>query len=204
MFFRIVVRALLSTFLVIALASTAAAQNTANGDVAFGWGPTVSGDYNLTKGWFFSFSKPVREAVSVVVDAQGQYGSFENTDFGIEINMDGKLHGFMGGVRFTPPTTNQRAVFFVQAVAGIVALSADFEIEDFGTLSVSETKFGFMPGVGVDVRLNDRMSLRLAADYRIVPLGDVTVEGSGISETADAGTAKELRLAVGLSFPIGR
>jgi opacity protein-like surface antigen len=114
-----------------------------------GWNASIAGNFN---DWF-----------GVVADFSGHYGS-PNI---LGINVDTNTHTFVFGPRFSY-RKNERVTPFAHALFG----GNRTEGSAFG-VSLSETGFAMALGGGVDVKVNDKVAIRIAqADYVLTRLGN--------------------------------
>jgi hypothetical protein len=158
---RTVLRLLIASAFVLALAAPAAAQGTAGNErplVAAGLS-FLNVSESTAIGFAVDFAKQVRPmdkaAISIVGDVNFHHEGGED-GFG-----GGNAFGFLGGVRFTS-TTNEQYQPFGQFLLGGTRFSASDCDED-----CSETPFTISFGGGIDVRINDKWNFRGQLDIPI-------------------------------------
>lgn len=161
------------------MGSPVAAQERA-GDVALSY--STLRDYELretfTKGWVVSAAGHLWRGLSLVGEVGGNYRtlSFGETDF------DLSMHAYLGGIRIR---REHRAVTpFAQVLAGMAR--AAVSSPDGGE---SDYAFALQPGGGVDIRITDRLAVRVQGDYRFI--------------SEERAQFRELRVAAGLAFGLG-
>ena len=118
----------------------------------------VRGDYDVPhyEGWLTSMSISVTSTVSVVVEAAGQYRDDRfNDSFGV--------FTLVGGPKFTWAAGRARP--FAQTPMGFARNWTIFR--GYAPLSYASNVFVFQPGGGADVRLTERVYLRLAGDWLV-------------------------------------
>lgn len=185
---------------VCAAALPAAAQDPPKVQFAGGYQLLREEGENLPVGWFAEISRGVTPAIGVVGLVSGGYKSINETQTisGVAVTAEGDLsiHMFMGGVRYAV-RNNPAAVPFAHVLLGgvrgsvSVTGSATVGGQTFSTSeSDSSTEFGLLAGGGIDVRLTDRVGLRLGADY--------------LRLFVDEGGANGLRFTAGVVFPFGQ
>jgi opacity protein-like surface antigen len=137
------------------------------------FGKYVPTDMNVDGGT--SLIPTTDEEISQITGTSSMSASLENN-----FSVGGALRI---GYLFTPKT-------MIYVMAGVEAASFDYKVSSgvnysvFGSDSisdsfsdkVSQTKFGFMPGVGIETMLSDHFSLR--AQYVYTFFGDIDLRGS--------------------------
>lgn len=110
---------------------------------------------------------------------------------GENINVDGKLTQFMGGIKIQDNATETRVRPFAQALFGFGHASVDVTGNTTGlpnaNLSQSETGFAAAVGGGLDIRVHRNVDFRAIK----VEYNPVRIEGE---------TGNNIRLGVGLNF----
>lgn len=168
--------------LVVAMGATSPAA--AQPQVAAGYQFMRSEGSNYPAGWFADFAFPLNtNMLSIVGDVSGAYKT-ESVPTGLGTNVDvtGKQHTFMGGIRYTLMPSGKMTPF-AQFLFGAAATSASG-----GGTTVSETKGALDFGGGINYELNDTWTLRLGVDFRRI-----------MSDPA----ANQVRIVVGVILPIG-
>jgi len=143
----------------VATASLGTAFGQVHGDVFAGYSFLHTDGAN-THGWNASFAPEVTDRLDLVMDAAGHYGS-EDVG-GTPVDVD--THSLLFGLRYgSPKRTPVRP--FVHVLAGLLRVGVGVSVLG---VSVSDAEWGFSlgGGGGVDLRLSDRLALRLVqADY---------------------------------------
>lgn len=147
-------------------------------------------------GWYGDLSANLKGNLAAVFQVTGNYKSYSEslTISGVtgKADVDLKVHSFMGGARLSAPMS--AITPFAQVLVGGINASADgsTSVTGGGTTifsasgSESSTEFAMQVGGGVNVKMTDRIGLRVGADY--------------IRIFADEG-ANAFRLGVGAVFP---
>ena len=172
----------------VAVARPAAAQ-TPKAEISGGYNwltAKASGDEEwekFPKGWYFDVAGNMTDTVSVVGQITGNYKTFEDEDFDLNI------HTFMGGVR---AGSAGRVKGFGQFLVGGAKVGATATgIGDF-----SETDFAIQFGGGVTVLGSGGVGLRLGLDWQRVFASDT-------GEVLVGDDVNGIRFSVGVSFGIG-
>jgi opacity protein-like surface antigen len=174
---------------VILLAVPARAQDTPVVDVGVGYAflHDKELDENFTTGWLASLSYNVSRSLALTGEVGGNRASFPSGD-DVPVDLDLTFQTLMGGFRFMG-RGNDSLHPYLQVLAGAVRSKVSVDGVDLGA---ADTNFAVQPGVGIDFRLRDNLSLRLGGDYR-------WIKGEG---GADNGS--EYRAHAGIAFGIGR
>jgi hypothetical protein len=155
----------LAVTLVFSSATPASAQEAPKAEVAATYSymyDDLGGTHRNLNGWDVSAAWHANDWFAVVGTVSGHYGDHEH-------------HSLMGGPRFS--YRSGRVTSFVQALAG-------------GDATSGAGAFTLAAGVGVDVKLNDRISLRVVqADYHPIFYGS---------------PANNFRVSSGIVFTFGR
>lgn len=140
-------------------------------------------DMEASSGWNASVTANWKRWLGGVADFSGHYGS-ENVMAGpFSAKADRRLHSVLFGPRFSYRT--RRLTPFAHTLFGFVR-----ETVDSATMKQSETNFALALGGGLDLRLTNRLALRLIqADYHGNQLTD--------------GMQHHVRLGAGLTVRIG-
>ena len=109
----------------------------------------------LRTGWYVDVAGNLTRVFAVVGQVGGNYRS--RGALGSDLRFS--LHEFMGGIRASS-RANTTVVPFGQVLAGPVRASLSFMGD-----GVSVTKFALQFGGGVNVRLTQRIGIRVGADY---------------------------------------
>ena len=133
---------------------------------------------------FLSIAGNVNHWFGLVADVGGQYSTFNDQGFTEKI----RSHSFLFGPRLS--VRKSRAVPFAHALFGVANVKT--ETNEFGPLfSFSDTSFAMALGGGVDVRVNDRLAIRVVQiDY---------LRTSFFGSTQNKG-----RIAAGVVFRFGK
>ncbi len=153
----------MSLLALLAVCSTLAmAQNNPKVELFGGYSYTRSSFFQdeLSKvngnGWHGSVSMPVWFAIEGAVDASGHYGSAKG--------VNSSLHVFLAGPRFA--YHGKRFCFFSQTLFGRARVRVDAAIPGVTAAATTDSAFAVAPGGGFDVRIKDKLSLRLVQlDY---------------------------------------
>ena len=183
--------------LVLALAAPAAAQSAAQSPPKF----DVSGGYqfmniegdDFRKGWYVDFAKTWKNpGLAVVVQVDGGYRPATVFPFlyGSTITQTHSVYEILFGLRVRKRTA-AAVMPFGQVLIGTGAgnSSAFFNGRPLGEPSSSGYPLAVLGG-GVNVRVTDRIGVRLRADY-------------GVLFGAGYDTGNTYRVALGLSVPFG-
>ena len=128
------------------------------------------------KGWYLDVAGNVNKMIGIVGEVGGVYRNQSESERGITVTVDSKIHQFMGGVRLSG-RQNPKAVPFGQVLVG--AVHPSFSAAGTGRVgnttitideSESENRFAVQAGGGVNVRATDKVGVRVGADYlRVFP-----------------------------------
>ncbi|MGH9798924.1 MAG: hypothetical protein ACRD82_01030, partial [Blastocatellia bacterium] len=140
----------------------AMAQNTPKVELFGGYSYTRSSFFQdeLDKvngnGWHGSVSVSSPFWVEGVVDVSGHYGSAQG--------VNSSLHLFLAGPRFV--YHGKRFCFFSQTLFGRARVRADAAVPGVTTAAATDSAFAVASGGGFDIRVKDKLSLRVAQlDY---------------------------------------
>lgn len=163
---------------------SASAQGAPAGEVAGGYVfvRDFQIDTNFPLGWFASAGVNLGDGFAVIGEVSGSYATIDL--FGTDV--DANVHTFMGGARFV--RRMDRITPFAQVLVGLARASGPGDSLVHQIRDVV-TGLAIQPGGGVDVRLSERLSARVAADYRRI-----------VSEDADGNA---LRFTGGLVLGFG-
>ena len=103
----------------------------------------------LLLGWVATVSHRVADYVSIVGEVGGSHGKFRATDFSIQ------RYAFLGGLKLSGGEGQVRPFF--QILAGLSRQGGDVGIAN---------GVAFQPGGGVDLTVNDWLTLRAQGDFR--------------------------------------
>jgi hypothetical protein len=131
---------------------------------------------NLTSGWVLSVQKHMNEHFSLVGEGNGNY--WRTKAFPRFIPYSAWVHSIQGGPRIQANASDKLTVFG-QVLAGWVRRSRS----NPGSIIVPENEgdintLGLQPGVGVDVRINRKVAVRLEGDYRLLKSTDVVPQSN--------------------------
>jgi hypothetical protein len=148
--------AAVTTIVTLFSASIAAAQ-TPKFEVAGGYAYLHETDLSIPAGWFGSVGATLNDWVGIVGAVSGHYKT--QTESGIDVNT--KLHTFVAGPKFAS-YKNPNITPYVQVLFGGAHISGSAQVPG-STANVSVTKngFDFQPGVGVDIKANRTVGIRL-------------------------------------------
>ena len=136
------------------------AQNTPAVDIAGGYSfvRDQEAEVNL-QGWLASVGINLNSSVGLVGEIGRNTKTYDVS--GIDV-AEVSANTFMGGLRFASYASSAIAPF-AQVLFGATKLEGKL-------LSASEsvTAFSFQPGVGVDLRLQRTVAIRLGGDYRYI------------------------------------
>lgn len=112
-----------------------------------------------SNGFDASVAANINDWFGLVADVGGQYTRLDDQEFTEKI----RSHSFLFGPRFS--VRRKRAVPFAHALFGVSKLKT--ETNEFGPLlSFRDTSFAMALGGGVDVKVNDRVAIRVVQiDY---------------------------------------
>ena len=116
----------------------------------------TSGDNAVSRhGWNAAASFDLTGSISLVADAAGHYGSSQGVDTSQLTLMAGPRFWYVRGERYS---------VFAHALAGLVRETDSVRVLDI-SISESETRFGLLSGLGLDVKLGGPWALRVGGDY---------------------------------------
>jgi opacity protein-like surface antigen len=131
-------------------------------------------DTSFPLGWYSSFALNLTNSLGVVADVGGNYKSEEVGNLNVHAFLTGARYSFRGE-RITP---------YVEGLVGVARAAASA-----GGVSESTSDFAVQAGVGVAVKVDERISLRGGVDFR-----NIFSEGA---------SAQEFRFVAGVSFGFG-
>lgn len=138
--------------LLLAFGTMAVAQDVPQFEVFGGWNivlPEEQVDLDYLNGWEGTFVVNANEYAGVAVDASGQYSGEEGAP---------SFHSILIGPQVSIPK-HERIVPFVRALFGVTHVNFENDI-------MNENGFTMAYGGGVDVKINDRFSVRpIQAEY---------------------------------------
>lgn len=131
---------------------------------------------------FNGFNASVTGNVTRYIGLKGDYSfhtkSFNETFAPASFNVDANLHQFFGGVQIKDNAKDKRFKPFAHFMAGVARAKIEVSatgVPGFTSDSVTETGFAGIVGGGIDVRLNDRLDVRIIQiDYNPTRLGEGT------------------------------
>jgi hypothetical protein len=139
------------------LPTTAQAQARSGTEVgvSYSFVRVVEGDgLNVPVGWLVSLARSTNDWLALVGEGAGSY---KTTNEGGDTLW---IHTFQGGVRVSA-RTNATITPFGQFLLGSMHLRSD----EGGGNVLSETHFSIEPGGGLDLTINQRTSIRIAAGF---------------------------------------
>ena len=154
----------------------------------------------------------VKGNVSAHFDSQSFSDTFDDGAGGTitaNVNTTERLYQFLAGVQIKDNAVEGRAVKpFAHALAGVARQTARFRMgpSDFGSgfdARADETSFAMKLGGGLDVRVSERVDLRLVEfNYNPVFARDRPLAGAGITVpiTVHGRTAHNFTVGVGIVF----
>jgi hypothetical protein len=197
-------RLVLAPIFVLAFASPLFAQAASDppAKAASTAGPPAQGDFDAgynpitwvrnqgtttkyEKGWHAGASYRIRQVISVIAEASGDYRSVDGNT--------ANIYTYAGGVRFQSGRRDVKVRPFAQLLFG--------GGQDNGDGSTGKTNHYPMlsPGGGVDLAVSQAAAIRLRLDFPLL-----MTFGDPLTGQVSAGhTLKCTRLSVGLSFPFG-
>ncbi len=183
---------LFSAFLVAVFAAFSLAQSSDDykkGEIFVGYSPNVidasSGDATIFHGVNVSGVYNFSKNIGIKADFSTHHKSAgASTPNGIALKAS--LQNFLGGVQFKNNSHEGRVKPFVHALVGVARLNASANF--FGTSARdSDTGLAIAIGGGIDIRVNKRVSIRIAQiDYNPIRL--------------NGGTINNVRLGFGIVF----
>jgi len=147
-------------------------------DLFAGYSYTHAGEASL-HGWGLSGSYRLRDALSLVADLSGHYGSFAGADLG--------QLGFMAGARWTGRAGRLRP--FAEGLLGAVRTSTSLQGTGISA-SDADTDWGLAFGGGADYPVSERWAVRALLHLRLL-------RGEGTLDT-------DPRLSVGAVYRLRR
>jgi opacity protein-like surface antigen len=152
---------------------------------------------------FNGFNASIQGNVSRYVGLKFDY-SFHRRSFddGLGNNVDARLHNFLGGVQIQDNSRGGGRVRpFAHALVGAARLNFDLSEFDDEFVDFGETGFAAALGGGVDVRVNNRVSVRaIQFDWNPTRF-DFNNFGNGNGVTGDnSQTLHNFRIGVGIVF----
>lgn len=118
-------------------------------------------------GWGADLTVHLNRYFGVTADFSGFYKGFDAAFEGVSADLSGNLHTFMFGPAFT--FRSGKVNPFVRVLFGVGRASADVEVEAEGErvqAEVSKNGLAASVGGGVDIKINDRVSMRaIQMDY---------------------------------------
>lgn len=169
------------------VALPAAAQSPSRFDVSAGYQfMNVSGDH-YPRGWYVDFAQALNPWLAFIEQVDGSYRPATKIPlfFGLTLTQDHKVHEILVGLRVRARPAAAVIPF------GQVLIGSGGRLE-----AASSGQFGFalaVIGGGANVRLTDRIGVRVRADYGVV---------FGVGAGADH-TFRTFRANVGLNVPFG-
>src|ERR1044071_1304004 len=108
----------------------------------------------------------------------GHFKSDSFTDGVDTINTRERMWNFLGGVQVKDNSKETRVKPFAHVLAGVARQDVRFTSPGFTTsLDIDDTNFAMKFGGGVDVRLNNRVDLRvIEVNYNPIFRGDITLD----------------------------
>lgn len=160
-------------------------------DASMSWSGFV--DRPALTGWHVDAGLPLSRRVTLVGEVDGSYGRQHGSGLLGSYVSTFSDTSYLGGVRFQAHPA--KVVPFVQVLAGILRTreKQTYSTGPYGPYSFSNSLPVVQPGAGMDVMVNRRFGLRVAADLPFVPYVDY--------EGADSSL---FRVVVGGIVPLGR
>ena len=145
--------------LLLGFCAISAAQDVPQFEVFGGWNIVMPEEYmpvDYLNGWEGTFTINANEYASAVIDFSGLYTDFNSNDVGLK-----SMHSFMAGpqIRLTP--VSAKFVPFVRALFGLSHIRFG-DIEENSEGQLNQNGFAMALGGGVDLNLNNRISIRPA------------------------------------------
>jgi opacity protein-like surface antigen len=160
-----------------------------------GGGYSLVRDYrvkeNLPLGWFASGAYNITDWLAAVGEIGGSNKSYDFTVDSDTFSTNTRLHTFLGGARHSRRLKGTTP--FGQVLVGVARETGGVTIFR-PSIATSQTKLALQPGGGIDIPVTDRISARLAADYRRI---------FARRENTDQKDNNEVRFAVGLVVGFG-
>jgi opacity protein-like surface antigen len=153
-------------------------------------------DTNFPAGWYSAVTFNVTRWFGIVGEATGSYKNDLTLDlFDVRFTNDVRLYTLMAGPRFAQKRGRMMPYgqFLVGAARARVTSTFDTDLLEYRRLTVSDTEFAFQPGGGVTIFLNDRVGVRVGADYRCI-----------VDFTDETSFTNEFRFVTGFTFNWGQ
>ena len=128
-------------------------------------------------GWNVDVATRMTRRLKIVGEVGGAYGNLDVLGTRFDLN----VHTLMAGPRLSGWQSGRLAPFAHILVGGARNMASVFGE------SSSTTMLALQPGGGVDVRLTDRIGVRIGGDYRRIP-----------------SSGAEFRVVIGAIFPVGK
>ncbi len=165
----------------------AQAQAASKGDVALSYSILRDGfrdGVTLPTGWVVAVAARLCPRMSAVGEVGGNYKTENVLGTNVRLN----IYSYQGGIRYGP-CANRKYSPFGQLLAGAARAtgtpSSPALLSD-GLFIVSKTGFSVQPGVGVDIKMFQKINARVQADYRYI--------------RSQGQNASQLRFAFGAAF----
>jgi hypothetical protein len=148
----------MAVLLLVAAGAPAMAQDTPGVEIGAGYAYMRDKelDTSFPLGWFADIAGNLSPWLGLVAEASGSYKTASDFE-GFEHKLS--VHTLMGGVRLA--RRGDGATLYAQVLAGAARAGVSFEGD-----TVSNTDLAVQPGVGFDVRVSDRMAVRVGGDFR--------------------------------------
>lgn len=146
---------------------------------------------NLPLGWFASGAYNITDWLAAVGEIGGSYKSDDFTVDSDTFSTNTRLHTFLGGARHSRRLKGTTP--FAQVLVGVARETGGVTIFR-QSIATPQTKLALQPGGGIDIPVTDRISARLAADYRRI---------FARRENTEERDNHEVRFAVGLVVGFG-
>jgi opacity protein-like surface antigen len=189
-------KVLLFAILIVATASMAFAQSTDYNKVEFAAGYSQArvdtgiedpdleddfADFLSDRRGFHGFDASITGNLTRYVGVKGNIsGHFKSDSFtdGIDtVNTRERIWNFLGGVQLKDNSKATKVKPFGHVLAGVARQDTRYSSPGFTTFSVDDTDFAMKFGGGVDVRLSERLDLRVIEfNYNPIFRGDVTFD----------------------------
>jgi opacity protein-like surface antigen len=178
--------------LALLLPASALAQDTPKAEV-FGGYSYLRGDgdgdpgFNL-HGWNASVAGNLNKWFGLVLDFSGHYGGQSVTINTTRVRFDANSHSYLAGPRFSY-RGNEKMTPFFHALFGGVRAHGEGSLGSTN-FSVTDTAFGMALGGGLDVKVHDKIAIRLIqADYLLTRF--------------DSSNQNNARVSAGIVFRLG-
>jgi hypothetical protein len=159
---RLFVKVFAVCALVAGVAAPAMAQDAPKVEVSAGYNFLRVEEENTPAGWYAEVSGSVTPAVAVVGQITGNYKTLTEEEFGVDVDV--KLHTFMGGVRVNGRTA-AGLVPFAHVLFGAARGSASSDLTDTLDIDIpSETDAALQLGGGVKY-MPANIGVQVGADY---------------------------------------